>query len=139
MNQDASTEVRRTTGFATFRWVALATVVVATVAGAFYYWRHVELYPTTENAYTGSNIVRVAPEVSGPVIRVYVRTDDAVKAGDPLFEIDPTLYDAALRNARAQFDAAREQQPQHRRPPVRRSCGRRRNRRGRSEEGGGHA
>ena len=106
MNQDASTEVRRTTGFATFRWVALATVVVATVAGAFYYWRHVELYPNTENAYTGSNIVRVAPEVSGPVIRVYVRTDDAVKAGDPLFEIDPTLYDAALRNARAQFDAA---------------------------------
>ena len=48
MNQDASTEVREsTTGFATFRWVALAAVVVATVAGAFYYWRHVELYPTT--------------------------------------------------------------------------------------------
>ena len=107
MNQDASTEVRESTrGFATVRWVALAAVVVATVAGAFYYWRHVELYPTTENAYVGSNIVRVAPEVSGPVIRVYVRTDDAVKAGDPLFDIDPTLYDAALRNARAQFDAA---------------------------------
>ena len=83
MNQDASTEVREsTTGFATFRWVALAAVIVATVAGAFYYWRHVELYPTTENAYTGSNIVRVASEVSGPVIRVYVRTDDPVKAGD---------------------------------------------------------
>ena len=83
MNQDASTEVRRTTGFATFRWVALAAVVVATVAGAFYYWRHVELYPTTENAYTGSNIVRVAPEVSGPVIRVYVRTDDAGEGRRP--------------------------------------------------------
>jgi membrane fusion protein (multidrug efflux system) len=40
------------------------------------------------------------------VIRVYVRTDEAVKTGDPLFDIDPTLYDAALRNARAQFDAA---------------------------------
>ena len=33
-------------------------------------------------------------------------TDESVKAGDPLFDIDPTLYDAALRNARAQFDAA---------------------------------
>ena len=73
MNQDASTEVRESTStFATLRWVALAAVIVATVAGAFYYWRHVELYPTTENAYTGSNIVRVASEVSGPVIRVYV-------------------------------------------------------------------
>ena len=107
MNQDAPTEVRESTStFATLRWVALAAVIVATVAGAFYYWRHVELYPTTENAYTGSNIVRVASEVSGPVIRVYVLTDQPVKTGDPLFDIDPTLYDAALRNARAQFDAA---------------------------------
>ena len=107
MNQDASTEVRASTStFATIRWVALAAVIVATVAGAFAYWRHSELYPTTENAYTGSNIVRVASEVSGPVIHVYVRTDDTVKTNDPLFDIDPTLYDAALRNARAQFDAA---------------------------------
>jgi len=107
VNQDAPTEVRESTStFATLRWVALAAVIVATVAGAFYYWRHVELYPTTENAYTGSNIVRVASEVSGPVIRVYVLTDQPVKTGDPLFDIDPTLYDAALRNARAQFDAA---------------------------------
>ena len=107
MNQDASTEVRaNTSAFATLRWVALAAVIVATVAGAFLYWRHAELYPSTENAYTGSNIVRVASEVSGPVIHVYVRTDEPVKAGDPLFDIDPILYDAALRNARAQLDAA---------------------------------
>ena len=107
MNQDASTEVRASTStVATIRWVALAAVIVATVAGAFAYWRHSELYPTTENAYTGSNIVRVASEVSGPVIHVYVRTDDTVKTNDPLFDIDPTLYDAALRNARAQFDSA---------------------------------
>ena len=38
--------------------------ILATIVGAFLYWRHTELYPTTENAYTGSNIVRVAPEVS---------------------------------------------------------------------------
>jgi multidrug resistance efflux pump len=61
VNQDASTEVRaETSAFTTWRWIALAAVIIATVAGAFYYWRHVELYPTTENAYTGSNIVRVA-------------------------------------------------------------------------------
>jgi len=107
VNQDASTEVRASTStLATIRWVALAAVIVATVAGAFAYWRHSELYPTTENAYTGSNIVRVASEVSGPVIHVYVRTEDTAKTNDPLFDIDPTLYDAALRNARAQFDAA---------------------------------
>jgi membrane fusion protein (multidrug efflux system) len=107
VNQDASTAVRGgSTTFATLRWVALFAVIVATVGGAFAYWRYSELYPTTENAYTGSNIVRVASEVSGPVNRVYIQTDAKVKSGDPLFDIDPTLYDAALRNARAQFDAA---------------------------------
>ena len=37
---------------------------------------------------------------------VYVQDDDKVAMGDPLFDIDPTPYEAALRNARAQFDAA---------------------------------
>jgi membrane fusion protein, multidrug efflux system len=107
VNQDAATEIRAgTNAFATIRWVALFAVIVATVGGAFAYWRYSALYPTTENAYTGSNIVRVAAEVSGPIARVYIHTDEKVTPGQPLFDIDPTLYDAALRNARAQFDAA---------------------------------
>jgi membrane fusion protein (multidrug efflux system) len=107
VTQDASTEARgSTTVFATIRWVALFAVIAATIGGAFAYWRYSELYPTTENAYTGSNIVRVAPEVSGPVVHIYIQTDERVESGDPLFDITPTLYDAALRAARAQFDAA---------------------------------
>lgn len=108
MNQDASTDSRTKSGnlFATLRWIALLLVVLCSIGGAILYWRHSELYPSTDNAYIGSDIVRVASEVSGPVIRVYVTTDDGVQTDDPLFDIDPTLYDAALRNARAQFDAA---------------------------------
>lgn len=108
MNQDASTDSRTKPGnlFATLRWIALLLVILVSIGGAILYWRHSELYPSTDNAYVGTNIVRVASEVSGPVIRVYVTTDDAVQTDDPLFDIDPTLYEAALRNARAQFDAA---------------------------------
>jgi membrane fusion protein (multidrug efflux system) len=108
VNQDASTKTRTEPGnlFATLRWVALLLVVLGSIAFAIVYWRHSELYPSTDNAYVGSDVVRVASEVSGPVIRVYVATDGTVKTDDPLFDIDPTLYDAALRNARAQFDAA---------------------------------
>ncbi len=107
MNQKVETEMPRAKGnAATYRWVALAVVLAATVGGVLLYWRHAELYPSTDNAYTGANIVRVAPQVSGPVAQVYVRDDDKVASGDPLFDIDATLYDAALRNARAQFDSA---------------------------------
>jgi len=108
VNQDAATETptRAKGSAARYRWIALVVLLAATIGGVLLYWRHAEIYPSTDNAYTGANIVRVASQVSGPVIRVYVNDDDKVSTGDPLFDIDPTLYDAALRNARAQFDAA---------------------------------
>jgi membrane fusion protein (multidrug efflux system) len=107
VNQDAATTEQTTEKrVIALRWVGLIAVILATVAGAFFYWRYSELYPSTENAYTGSNIVRVAAEVRGPVTQVYVDTGEQVKAGDLLFDIDAALYDIALRNARAQFDAA---------------------------------
>ena len=108
MNQDASTAKRPRSqdAAAKIRWIVLATVLLATIGGVLLYWRYAELYPSTDNAYTGANVVRVASQVSGPVARIYVADDNKVAAGDPLFDIDSALYDAALRNARAQFDAA---------------------------------
>lgn len=108
MNQDASTgtPIRAKSKGALYRWIALFVLLAATIGGVLLYWRHTEIYPSTDNAYTGANIVRVASQVSGPIVRIYVFDDDKVAAGDPLFDIDPTLYSAALRNARAQFDAA---------------------------------
>jgi membrane fusion protein (multidrug efflux system) len=108
VNQDASTDKRPRTQdrAAKIRWIVLGGVLLATIGGVLLYWRYAELYPSTDNAYTGANIVRVASQISGPVARIYVTDDNKVAAGDPLFDIDATLYDAALRNARAQFDAA---------------------------------
>jgi membrane fusion protein (multidrug efflux system) len=97
------TPTRSKSGAASYRWIALLVLLAATIGGVLLYWRHAEIYPSTDNAYTGANIVRVASQVSGPVVRVYVKDDDKVANGDPLFDIDPTLYDAALRNARARF------------------------------------
>jgi membrane fusion protein (multidrug efflux system) len=108
VNQEATTDtpVRAKSKAATYRWIGLLVLLAATIGGVLLYWRHATIYPSTDNAYTGANVVRVASQVSGPIVRVYVADDDKVGAGDPLFDIDPTLYDAALRNARAQFDAA---------------------------------
>jgi membrane fusion protein (multidrug efflux system) len=88
------------------RWIILLVLLGITVIGVLGYWRYAELYPSTDNAYTGADIVRVAPQISGAVAHVYVADDDKVATGDPLFDLDPTPYEAALRGARAQFDAA---------------------------------
>ena len=107
MKQDVSTDAKARNGAKLpYRWILLLVLLLVTVGGVLAYWHYAEIYPSTDNAYTGADVVRVASQVSGPVIRVYVQDDDKVASGDPLFDIDPTLYDAALRNARAQFDAA---------------------------------
>jgi len=106
--QDTSENTNDSTknGAARLRWIALAVLFVLTVGGVLAYWRYAEIYPSTDNAYTGADIVRIAPLVAGSVIDVYVADDQKVSKGDPLFDIDPAPYEAALRGARAQFDAA---------------------------------
>jgi membrane fusion protein, multidrug efflux system len=108
VNQDVSTDTptRKKSATLSYRWIALAVLLAVTIGGVLLYWHYAAIYPSTDNAYTGANVVRVASQVSGSVIHVYVEDDDKVANGDPLFDIDPTLYDAALRNAHAQFDAA---------------------------------
>ena len=91
---------------ASWRWIALLVLLAATIGGVLLYWRHATIYPSTDNAYTGAPVVRVASQINGVVNHVYVQDDNKIASGDPLFDLDPTLYDAALRNARAQFDAA---------------------------------
>jgi membrane fusion protein (multidrug efflux system) len=75
---------------------------------AFRYWYESSLYVSTDNAYVQANLVEIAAQVSGPVTKVYVRDQQAVKAGDPLFDIDPANYELALRKALAQLELARQ-------------------------------
>ncbi|MGE5260682.1 MAG: efflux RND transporter periplasmic adaptor subunit [Actinomycetota bacterium] len=108
MNQETpiKTPVRIKASAVSWRWIALLVLLTVTIGGVLLYWRHTELYPSTDNAYTGANVVRVAAQINGVVMDVYVRDDDKVASGNPLFDLEPALYEAALRNARAQFDAA---------------------------------
>ncbi len=108
MTEDASSEsLPKSAAISTrTRWIILLILLVVTIGGTLGYWQYRVYYPTTEDAYVGSYIVRVAPEVNGVVSHVYVSTDEHVNSDDPLFDLDATLYDAALRAAQAQFDAA---------------------------------
>ncbi|CAH0535612.1 Inner membrane protein YiaV [Vibrio stylophorae] len=64
---------------------------------------------TTEGRVQGY-VVQVAPQVSGPVVHVWVRNNQKVRAGDVLFEIDPQKYRLAKTRAQLQLDAALEKE-----------------------------
>ena len=65
--------------------------------------------PYTQQARVGAFVIPVAAEVSGRVIRVNVRNNQDVKAGEVIFEIDPQPYQIAVDRARADLESTRRQ------------------------------
>lgn len=63
-------------------------------------------YVSTDNAYVKADTVSVSPDVGGRIVAVYVKQNQAVKAGDPMFQIDPAPYKLTLAEADAQLAAA---------------------------------
>jgi membrane fusion protein (multidrug efflux system) len=95
--------------------ILVAVVILAVVAGViFYYIRFVAPYESTDDAFIEGYVTVVSPRVSGPVIRLLVRDNQEVKAGDPLLEIDPNDFETKLAQARADLATARSQQEQAR-------------------------
>ena len=62
--------------------------------------------PYTAQATIQAYIVRISPEVSGPILSMAVRDNDIVKAGQELFTIDPLNYEIAVEKADADLAAA---------------------------------
>ena len=66
------------------------------------------LTPSTSQARIQAFVVPVAAEVAGNVVKVHIRDNDEVQAGQPLFDIDPQPYEIALQSARASYAIARD-------------------------------
>lgn len=91
------------------RLVALLALLAAAAYGYLAYSEHAALYPSTNDAQLGANVIRIAPQVGGTVQQVAVASFAKVKKGDLLFSIDPAPYQAALDRADAQLELARQQ------------------------------
>jgi len=94
------------------KWVAAAVVLLIAAFFGVRYWLEEDRYVSTDDAYVNANQVQVTAQVFGAVAAVHVRDQQAVKAGDPLFELDPAPYRIALDRARAQLEIARQSMSQ---------------------------
>jgi membrane fusion protein (multidrug efflux system) len=89
------------------RMALLISVPVILAAAGAYFWFTGGRYIDTDNAYVQQPKVALSAEISGRIIDVKVKENQAVKAGDLLFDIDPAPYKIALDTANAALASAR--------------------------------
>lgn len=86
--------------------ITFAVVLLALFIG-WRLWIHYENDPWTRDGRIKADVVQVAPDVTGQVVKINVIDNQIVNVGDVLFEIDPERFDLALRQAQAAEEAAK--------------------------------
>ncbi|MDE2239843.1 MAG: HlyD family secretion protein [Rhodospirillales bacterium] len=80
--------------------ITLGAVILAGIV-AWQLWIYYMESPWTRDGRVRADIVSMAPDVSGPVVQVFVHDNQFVHTGEPLFQIDPARFNLALAQANA--------------------------------------
>src|SRR5262245_14853510 len=83
-----------------FLIAAVIVLLIAAVVG-IRYWLYARSHESTDDAFIDAHITPVSPKVSGYIAKVHVQSNQQVKKGDLLVEIDPRDYEARLDQAKA--------------------------------------
>jgi membrane fusion protein, multidrug efflux system len=96
------------------RWMQSLTrfvlMLVIPISGVLYgagLWAESLRYINTENAYVKSHVLAVSADVSGRVVEINARDNQAIKKGEVLFRIDPHSFQFEVDSKLAEFDAIR--------------------------------
>lgn len=84
--------------------VTIAAIVLLVVG--FFLYRYVTSYESTDDAQVDGHVNSISARVSGHVIKLNIQDNQYVPAGTVLVEIDPTDYQVAVENARADYQDA---------------------------------
>jgi multidrug efflux system membrane fusion protein len=85
----------------THRFVA----VIGTILVLFGAWEVLTWFVAyTDDAYVRSDLIGVAPEVTGPIVELSIVDNQAVKKGDRLYRIDPVPFQLEINTRQAQID-----------------------------------
>lgn len=78
-------------------------LLIAVPAAIAYWWFAVHFVESTDNAYVRGDVTAISPGAGGEIIKVWVRENQNVAAGDTLVSIDAEPYKARLAQATAQL------------------------------------
>ena len=80
------------------RLIFLLVIVLLAIGAAFYWWLHRNLIDT-DDAYTDGRAVTIAPRVAGQVVKLFVNDNQYLKKGEPIVQLDPRDFQAAVDKA----------------------------------------
>ena len=82
------------------RFILAAVTLITGIAGGAYYFRNIEPYESTDDAYIDGHVISISPQVAALVAAIHIDDNQYVHKGDLLVELDPTDYEVALNQAR---------------------------------------
>jgi membrane fusion protein (multidrug efflux system) len=99
----------------------LVTLIVGLIAvvGGFLFWRHSQLYESTDDAQVDGHLVGIESRIAGTVTAVNFDANQSVSQGQVMAEIDPRDYQVALEESQASLAQANADiQVQHPNIPI---------------------
>src|ERR1051326_6321802 len=87
-----------------FLIAAVIVLLIAAIVG-IRYWLYARSHESTDDAFIDAHITPVSPKVSGYIAKIHVASNQQVKKGDLLLEIDPRDYEAKLDKDKAALAA----------------------------------
>ncbi len=92
---------------ATLKYFSTLLVFALALVSLWWLWNDYMQAPWTRDGKVRAELVSITPQVSGKIVRIGVKDNQLVKAGDLLFTLDPEPYRIALDNASAALAKAR--------------------------------
>jgi membrane fusion protein (multidrug efflux system) len=86
--------------------IALIVGAIVLLVAAFFVYRYVTSYESTDDAEVDGHINSISARITGHVIKLNVQDNQYVEAGTVLVEIDPADYEVAYARAKAEFEDA---------------------------------
>lgn len=85
--------------------IVLGIIIVIGAMTLYFYLRYKATHISTDDAFVDGNIHTIASKVPGTVKQIYVKSNQFVKKGDILVELDPADYEAQLNEMSSRASA----------------------------------
>ena len=93
--------------------IIFACIGIAGLISIVFYIRYKASHITTDDAFIDGHIHSIAAKIPGTVKKIFVETNQAVRKGDILVEIDPTDYDVRVGETLSSLSAEKSRQAEY--------------------------